>query len=126
MATEVTNTPEVSEAAGERTSRQTLALLVAGVVALAALIAVVLNARQGAVADRISNPAVEGAPRPVEALWGKTNWITLHQTGTVVMMAALIVVMIVGWRRHPRHPVLLMVIVTTLLIWQDPIMNWAP
>ncbi len=42
------------------------------------------------------------------------------------MMAGLISACVVGWRRHPRHPVLLMVLVTTLLIWQDPIMNWAP
>ena len=32
----------------------------------------------------------------------------------------------VMWRRHPRHPVLLMVLVTTAIVWQDPIMNWAP
>jgi hypothetical protein len=107
-------------------SRHTIALVVAGPAALAALIAVVANARRGAVAERISNPAVDGAPRPVEALWGRTDWITLHQLGTVAMMLALVVAMVVGWRRHPRHPLLLMVIVTTLLIWQDPIMNWAP
>jgi hypothetical protein len=112
--------------AGARISQPTIALAVACVAGLAALVAVVVNARRGAVAERISNPAVDGAPRPVEALWGRTNWITLHQTGTVVMMIALITVMIVGWRRHPRHPILLMVVVTTLLIWQDPIMNWAP
>jgi hypothetical protein len=30
------------------------------------------------------------------------------------------------WRRHPGHPILLMVLATTILVWQDPIMNWAP
>ena len=33
---------------------------------------------------------------------------------------------VVAWRRHPGHPILLMVLATTLLVWQDPIMNWAP
>jgi len=98
-------------------------LVAAGITALAA---VAVNARRGAVADRIRNPEVEGAPRPVEPLWGRTDWITLHQIGTVVMMAVLVTVVVVMWRRHPRHPVLLMVIATTVLIWQDPIMNWAP
>ena len=42
------------------------------------------------------------------------------------MMIVLVTVVVVMWRRHPRHPILLMVIATTVLIWQDPIMNWAP
>ena len=42
------------------------------------------------------------------------------------MMVALVAAVVVGWRRYPRHPVLLMVLATTLLVWQDPIMNWAP
>ena len=62
----------------------------------------------------------------MEPLWGRTDWITLHQIGTVVMMIVLVTVVVVMWRRHPRHPILLMVIATTVLIWQDPIMNWAP
>jgi hypothetical protein len=66
------------------------------------------------------------APRPVEPLWGFSSWLTLHQVGTVVMMVVLVAAVAVAWRRHPRHPVLLMVIATTVLIWQDPIMNWAP
>jgi uncharacterized protein DUF5135 len=41
-------------------------------------------------------------------------------------MAILIAVYVVVWRRHPAHPVLLMGIVTTLIGWQDPIMNWSP
>jgi hypothetical protein len=101
-----------------------VAVLVVG--AVAALIAVASNARHGAVANRIANRAISGAPRPVRPLWGRTNWLTLHQVGTVVMMVALITVFIVMWRRHPRHPILLMVLAATALVWQDPIMNWAP
>ena len=96
------------------------------VVLAAALVAVALNARSGAVADRIRNPAVDGVPRPIEPLFGFHGWITLHQVGLVLMMITLTTVVIVGWRRKPGNPVLLMVFATTLLIWQDPIMNWAP
>jgi hypothetical protein len=95
-------------------------VLLAGVALIAA------NARSGAAADRIANPAVTGAPRPVEPLFGFDHWIELHQIGTVLMMVALVAAVVVGWRRYPRHPVLLMVLATTLLVWQDPIMNWAP
>jgi hypothetical protein len=108
------------------TRRRSGAAVVLAVVGIAALVAVAVNARSGAVAGRISNPEVTGAPRPVEPLWGVDHWITLHQVGTVVMMLTLVTAFVIGWRRHPGHPVLLMVLVTTLLIWQDPIMNWAP
>ncbi len=101
-----------------------------GVIALVAVIGLValvaVNARRGAVAERIANPAVTGAPRPVEPLFGFSHWITLHQIGTILMMVMLVTVFVVAWRRHPRHPILLMVLATTLLVWQDPIMNWAP
>lgn len=99
---------------------------IALVVALLALVVVAYNARSGAVAARIKNPAVTGAPRPVEPLWGFDHWLTLHQVGTILMMVTLIVAVVIAWRRYPRHPILLMVLATTLLIWQDPIMNWAP
>ena len=69
---------------------------------------------------------LRGAPRPVAPLWGFTHWLDLLQIGTIVAMVALVVAVVVAWRRYPRHPILLMVLVTTLLAWQDPIMNWAP
>jgi Spirocyclase AveC-like len=105
---------------------RTITVAVLALAALAAVIVVAVAARRGAVADRIANPEVTGAPRPVEPLWGISYWLTLHQVGTVVMMIVLVTVFVVMWRRHPRHPILLMVLVTTILIWQDPIMNWAP
>ena len=98
-----------------------------GVAALLAGIAVVAYfSRSGAVAERIKNPAVTGNPRPVEPLFGFDHWITVHQIGTVVMMIALVTAFVIGWRRHPRHPVLLMTLAVTILVWQDPIANWAP
>ena len=38
----------------------------------------------------------------------------------------LVVVFVVLWRRHPKHPILLMALACTSIVWQDPIMNWAP
>ena len=126
MTTELTRPAPETVRPDRSTPGRTAAVVILVAAGITALAAVAVNARRGAVADRIRNPEVEGAPRPVEPLWGRTDWITLHQIGTVVMMAVLVTVVVVMWRRHPRHPVLLMVIATTVLIWQDPIMNWAP
>ena len=110
----------------EKDSRRTVLAVMAGLVGLAALVAIAVNARTGPGSARIANPDVVGAPRPVEPLFGFDHWITVHQIGTVVMMALLIGGFVLAWRRHPRHPILLMGLATTLLVWQDPIMNWAP
>jgi len=84
------------------------------------------NARRGAVAARIRNPLVHGAPRPVEPLFGWTHWLGLLQILTIVMVVQLVAVFVVMWRRYPKHPILLMAIACTSIVWQDPIMNWAP
>jgi hypothetical protein len=95
-----------------------IATIVLGVIAY--------KARMGAVSPRIANPEVTGVPRPVEFLFGWTHWLVLHQVGTVVMMLTLIAVYVWAWRRHRAHPYLLMVAASTAIVWQDPIMNWAP
>jgi hypothetical protein len=118
--------PTVAPAPNRRRPRLTAAVVLTALVGVATVIAVAVEARRGAVAARIANPDVAGAPRPVEPLWGNSNWVTLHQVGTIVMMVVLVTVVALAWRRHPRHPILLMVIATTVLVWQDPIMNWAP
>jgi hypothetical protein len=101
-----------------------------GVGGSAVALAVILVAhafRRGAVAARIRNPAVHGAPRPVHPLGlGGNGNITALQIGTVVALAALATVFTVGWRRNPRSPVLLMAFACTALVWLDPVMNWAP
>ena len=126
MTTDLTQpAPAVAPPSG-RAPWRAITVAVLAVAGLAALIAVAANARRGAVAARIANPAVEGAPRPVEPLWGRSDWLTLHQAGTVVMIVALVTAVVVVWRRRPGHPIVLMVLATTLLVWQDPIMNWAP
>ncbi|HWP65976.1 MAG TPA: spirocyclase AveC family protein [Candidatus Limnocylindria bacterium] len=88
--------------------------------------AVAYHARRGAVSPRIANPEVTGVPRPVEFLFGWDHWLVLHQVGTVVMMVLLTAVCVWAWRRRPAHPYLLMVLASTAIVWQDPIMNWAP
>ncbi|HXY28009.1 MAG TPA: spirocyclase AveC family protein, partial [Acidimicrobiales bacterium] len=91
-----------------------------------ALVLVAHNARHGAVASRITNRGVHGVPRPVAPLFGWTHWLAAEQAGTIVAMAVIAVVFVVMWRRHPKHPILLMAICCTAIVWQDPIMNWAP
>jgi hypothetical protein len=110
-------------AASQRGSRTAWAWLLLGLVILG-LIA--YHARMGAVSPRIANPEVAGAPRPVEFLFGWDGWIALHQIGTIVMMLVLVAACVRKWRREPAHPHLLMVIASTAIVWQDPIMNWAP
>lgn len=99
--------------------------LLACAIALA-LIFIAHNARRGAVAARIANPDVHGAPRPVTPLFGWSHWLGLEQIGTIVSMVVIVTVFAVMWHRHPKHPILLMAICCTAIVWQDPIMNWAP
>ena len=112
-----------SPAAASKRSVMT-AVWIAVVATVLALIA--YNARSGAVSPRIANPDVTDIPRPVEFLFGWNHWLVLHQIGTVVMMLALVAAFAWAWRRHPAHPYLLMVAASTAIVWQDPIMNWAP
>ncbi len=77
-------------------------------------------------APRVANPNVQGRPRPVDFTVG--SWfINAYQIGIVVLLLGMILAFCIAWRRNPPgHPVLLMAICTTLIVWQDPIMNWAP
>jgi len=99
-------------------------LVVSGV--LLAVVYVAHDARRGAVVARIKNTAVQGAPRPVTPLFGWTHWLGLEQVGTIVMLVTFLTAGVVLWRRYPRHPILLMAIACTAIVWEDPIMNWAP
>jgi hypothetical protein len=99
-------------------------LVVAAVLTIAVVIA--HNARHGAVATRIKNPALHVSASHVSPLFGWTHWLGFLQYGTVIQMVQIIVVFTIAWWRWPKHPILLMAIVCTTLVWQDPIMNWAP
>ncbi|MGO9875732.1 MAG: spirocyclase AveC family protein [Acidimicrobiia bacterium] len=114
------------EAPRRPSTRTTVAWALLGCGLFLAIVAAAHNLRHGAVADRIKNPGVTGAPRPVSPLFGDPNWIPKMEIGTVVMMVILVVVFAVLWRRHPRHPYLLMTLAVTAIVWLDPIMNWAP
>jgi hypothetical protein len=125
MATQL-SPPTTSLGGPGADSRNRVVGAITVVALLVGLVVVAVNARRGAVGARIKNPSVSGAPRPVQPLWGFAHWLGLLQVGTLVTMTVLIVAFVVAWRRYPRHPILLMALVTTLLVWQDPIMNWAP
>lgn len=94
--------------------------------AVAGVVLVAHNARTGAIEDRIRNDAVTGAPRPVPPQIGGANNLTMMQLGSVVLCVVMFAVCFVMWKRYPKHPYILMMIVTTTIVWQDPIMNWAP
>ncbi len=95
-----------------------------------AVIAVIAHfARYGAVSPRIANPELTGTvPRPVEFMfgWSDTTWLKIHEWGTVIGMIWLFWGCRRVWKRQPGHPYVLMTIATTAIVWQDPIMNWAP
>jgi hypothetical protein len=99
------------------------------VVVVAVLGFIAYHARTGAVSPRIANPAVTGvAPRTVEFLSGKSDdeWLHRQQVGCVVMMLVVTAACVRTWLRSPGHPYVLMVLAATAIVWQDPIMNWAP
>jgi hypothetical protein len=120
MATGQTLRSSAEPAAAPRRPLASLAWLavVIGVIAY--------HARMGAVSPRISNPAVSDVPRPVEFGWGSDFPIYEMQWGTVGMMVLIIALCVRAWIRRPGHPNVLMVMAATGIVWQDPIMNWAP
>jgi hypothetical protein len=101
-------------------------LIPLGVVLQVAIIGVFYNIHRWAVAARVANRAVHGAPRPVEFLFGKPDWIVMQEVGLAVMLITLVAIIAVFWQRYPKHPLLLMAIAATALVWLDPVMNWAP
>ena len=126
--TKIDDRPAVDPRTGSASasvSRPAAWVIVLLLMANVAIIAIQYNARRGAVAARIANPAVHGAPRPVAPLFHH-DWVPTLELGTALGVLALAVIFVVMWQRYPKHPVLLMVIATTAIVWMDPIMNWAP
>ena len=93
--------------------------------ALAAFVLFFIANCRVALDPRVANPNVHGRPRPVRFLFG-LDYITFLHISTIIMLLVLLVVFIRGWRRNPGSPVMLMFLCTTLIVWQDPIMNWSP
>src|SRR6185437_16592698 len=108
----------------QRTKKRRWGGWVAGA-ALAAFALFFIAVCRTALDPRVANPNVQGRPRPVKFIFG-LDYIAFLQISTVVMLIVLLVVFIRGWRRNPGSPVMLMFLCTTLIVWQDPIMNWAP
>lgn len=127
MTTAQTSPPSKQSDVTPTTERKKGVLVAVWVaVAIAVLGIIAFFAQKGVSSDRIRNPEVTGTPRPVEPLFGYDHWLELFQIFTIVSMSIIIVVYVIAWRKHGPHPVLLMGIVTTLIVWQDPIMNWSP
>ncbi len=123
---ETISRPVTSTGTPGPSGRSRIALVVALCALGVGVIFVAHNARHGAVAARIANPAHHVAPSTVAPLFGWTHWLGLLQMFTVIAVVQLIVIFAIAWWRYPKHPILLMAIVCTTLVWQDPIMNWAP
>ncbi len=123
MATEQTVGSTTSPADTRKRSLETAIWIV---VVVAVVGAIAYNARTGAVSPRIANPEVTGAPRPVDFRYGTEFPIQQMQWGTLGMMLVLTAVCVRAWIRRPGHPFVLMVLASTGIVWQDPIMNWAP
>ena len=97
--------------------------IVAGLLCIAVI---AYHAKSGPTSPRIANPGVEGTPRPVDFLFGFDHWIDLWQIFTIFSVPALLIACIIAWRRNPGSPIVMMAAITTLIVWQDPYMNWAP
>ena len=108
------------------TSKRSLMTVVCIVVAVAVLGVIAYYARMGAISPRIANPEVTDVLRPVEFRYGRDFPIYQMQWGTLGMMLILVAVCVRAWIRRPGHPYVLMVLAATGIVWQDPIMNWAP
>jgi hypothetical protein len=127
MSTDQTNLPTERRDGAEPPRRSwwpTLWLAIGAIL----LFLIAYHARIGAVSPRIRHPDAPPGPaaRPVEPLLGFDHWVSVLQIFTIIAMVILITFCVVQWRRHPKHPYLLMTMVTTLIVWQDPIMNWSP
>jgi Spirocyclase AveC-like len=107
-------------------SKSSVVTWIWSLVCLTLLGLIAYNARMGAVSPRIANPEVSGVPRPVEFMFGADYPIFTMQLGCLIMMLIIISVCAWVWRRQPGHPYILMTIASTAIVWQDPIMNWAP
>ncbi len=76
--------------------------------------------------DRIANPAVSEALRPVGYEMGRTDWTTIMNYIAIINGAMLTLLLAWAWTRWPAHPLILMAFATTAIVWQDPVMNWSP
>jgi hypothetical protein len=126
MSTEQTTPPAAREQpfAPHRTGKRNWGGWIAGAALAAFALFFIANCRV-ALDPRVANPNVQGRPRPVKFTFG-LDYIGFLDWATVAALIVLLIVFIRGWRRNPGSPVMLMFLCTTLIVWQDPIMNWSP
>jgi len=126
MSTEQTTPPAAQEepAVPQRKDKRSWGGWIAGAALAAFALFFIANCRV-ALDPRVANPNVVGRPRPVKFTFG-LDYIGFLDWATVGALILLLVVFIRGWRRNPGSPVMLMFLCTTLIVWQDPIMNWSP
>lgn len=126
MSTEQTTPPAEREepAAPHRKAKRGWGGWIAGAALAAFALFFIANCRV-ALDPRVANPNVQGRPRPVKFTFG-LDYIGFLDWATVAALILLLIVFIRGWRRNPGSPAMLMFLCTTLIVWQDPIMNWSP
>lgn len=126
MSTDQSESPVAQEqsASPRHTEKRGWGGWIAGAALAAFALFFIANCRV-ALDPRVANPNVQGRPRPVRFIFG-LDYITFLHISTVIMLLVLLAVFVRGWRRNPGSPVMLMFLCTTLIVWQDPIMNWAP
>ena len=112
--------------ADHRSSNRSLLPAVWMLITLVIIGVIAYHARQGAVSPRIANPEVTGVPRPVEFAARTRPPHPGDAVGDGRNDGVLIAACVRTWRRQPAHPYVLMVLASTAIVWQDPIMNWAP
>jgi hypothetical protein len=126
MSTEQSTPPAAQEepAVPRRNGKRSWGGWIAGATLAAFALFFIANCRV-ALDPRVANPNVQGRPRPAKFTFG-LDYIGFLDWATVVALIVLLIVFIRGWRRNPGSPVMLMFLCTTLIVWQDPIMNWSP
>ena len=61
-----------------------------------------------------------------EFLFGFDHWLCMSRSFTILLVVLVVVMFVVRLAAQPRQPGHADVLCTTLIVWQDPIMNWAP
>src|SRR5947208_14886038 len=80
------------------------AIIPLGIILQVAIIGVFYNIHRGAFAERITNRAVQGVPRPVEFLFGKPDWIVMQEAGLAAMLITPVAIIAVFRQRYRMHP----------------------
>jgi hypothetical protein len=70
-----------------------------------------------------------GNPRPIPNVGEAAhiaNYIRVTQYGCLVTVGIFLAFCVIGWIIRPGHPLIMMFAAGAAIMWQDPMMNWAP